>query len=179
MLPLSLQLYAKNFWREAEKFPIDDGRRPCNGLEAKAKLVRSLQLLKEERKLHPPEDDSIVKLLFARLSIWRNLKLPNVFGIRPEKELKLKSRIVSLEALVMELGIVPVSLFFAKENSSKFGSEWPIVDGRWSESWLLNRLMSDMVEILKMVGGMWKSSYTVFGSRETNEKVIENYKRKL
>lgn len=77
-----------------------------------------------------------------------------MFGIRPDKEFLPRSRISSLEALVMELGIVPISLFSNKLKNCMFGIEWPIVDGRWPESLFVTREMAVMLEILKTVGGM-------------------------
>ena len=60
--------------------------------------------------------------------------MPNVFGMWPENEFKLKSSPMSLEAFVMELGIVPMRLLSDKVKYSMLGSEWPIVDGQWLES---------------------------------------------
>lgn len=60
--------------------------------------------------------------------------MPKVFGTRPEKEFMPNSRRVSSEALVMELGIVPISLCIPKANHFKFGRETLSVDGRWPVS---------------------------------------------
>ncbi|KAK9215041.1 hypothetical protein WN944_007044 [Citrus x changshan-huyou] len=46
----------------------------------------------------------------------------------PDKELLSKSRRMSLEALVIELGIVPISLLSHKDKYFKFECELPIVD---------------------------------------------------
>lgn len=61
---------------------------------------------------------------------------------------------MSLEALVMEMGIFPLSLFSSNSKYFKFGSEYPISAGNWPESWLLSRLRTLTVEILKIGVGM-------------------------
>ena len=53
------------------------------------------------------------------MSNSRLLKLPTVSGIKPEKELDTVSTPLSLEALVMELGIVPENLLNPKLKNLK------------------------------------------------------------
>ena len=60
--------------------------------------------------------------------------LPSVFGIWHENQLKLKSRPMRLDTLVMKLVIVPIRLLVDRVKNFMFGSEWPIVDGQWLES---------------------------------------------
>lgn len=81
---------------------------PFNGLNDTFKYLRFLQFAKEERKLHSCVEVSVLKLLDARLSRSRNLKLPSVTGIRPENEFSSSAKILSLEALEIKLGILPL-----------------------------------------------------------------------
>lgn len=110
-----------------------------------------LQFAKEERKLNFEVED--VKELLAKPSHLRFLKLPIVFGINPEYVFAPNSRKVSLEALVMELGMVPENLLSAKLSCSTVGSERSTLDGRLPERELFMRISTFSVDMLKMGAG--------------------------
>ena len=88
MIPFMLQLYATNCSREVEKFPMEIGRVPFNGLFATTILVKFMHFVKYERNVNSRVEDSLVKLLVAKLSTSRCLKFPRVLGIEPEKSLR-------------------------------------------------------------------------------------------
>ena len=76
-----------------------------------------------------------------------------MFGIKPENVFPPNSRAVSLEALVMELGMVPENLLSAKLRCSIVGSERSILDGILPERELFMRITTFSVDMLKIVAG--------------------------
>lgn len=58
---------------------------------------------------------------------------------------------VSLEALVMKLGMVPENLLIAKPRYSILGSARSVLEGRFPERELLNRSISFTADMLKIV----------------------------
>ena len=81
------------------------------------------------------------------------LKLPIVFGIKPENVFPSNFRTVSLEALVMEVGMVPENLLSAKSKNSTVGSERSILDGRLPLRELSMRISTFSVDMLKIGAG--------------------------
>ena len=74
--------------------------------------------------------------------------------MEPVNEFLLSSRIVSLVALLMEVGILPVSLLKNKVSSSRLGSEAPMFGGRGPEKRFCWRCNPFNVERLNMEDGM-------------------------
>lgn len=61
---------------------------------------------------------------------------------------------VSIEALEIELGIGPVSLFPPRISCCRFGSEWPMFDGRLPKRLLAVSERTVNEEILMISGGI-------------------------
>ena len=149
MLPIILQLAMRSIFKDMERLPIELGRKPSSGFPFKFKDLNFLQFAKEERKLNFEVED--VKELLAKPSHSRFLKFPIVFGIKPENVFPPNSRKESLEALVMELGMVPENLLSAKLRCSIIGSERSILDGRLPERELLMRISTFSDDMLKII----------------------------
>ncbi|KAK9199041.1 hypothetical protein WN944_014228 [Citrus x changshan-huyou] len=72
----------------------------------------------------------------------------------------------------MELGIVPLSLFFAKLNQSMFGSEWPIVGGKWPVKWFSARVLRRFPNIEKLRSRASKDDPLELRSPVTKEELV-------
>lgn len=130
-----------------EKFPIEAGRIPFSGLCDTCKYCKYRQLVSEERNPKP------LKLFLKITSACRSLRLPKL-GIDPVNKLVFMSKMVSLEALVIELGIGPLSLFELKRSTSRLKSEFPKSEERIPENSLHESSKNFKVDKLNMEDGM-------------------------
>lgn len=114
-----------------------------------------LQFIKEERKLCSGPEYSSERLLYWRLSHSRSLRLlPKELGRKPENELWPISKALSVEALVMQLGSLPLSLFRARDITVSFGSLYSELEGRCPESLFNCNAIKSMVDILNIFDGI-------------------------
>lgn len=87
------------------------------------------------------------------LNKLKSLVLPK-FGKEPLNELLLISKTKRLEALVMELGIVPVSPLLLQKSPSRLSTESPIVEGRLPKNQFVERSIDFNVDMLNIEDGM-------------------------
>lgn len=75
-------------------------------------------------------------------------------GMEPLNEFSAMLKTVSLVALVIEVGIGPLSLFELKRSHSRLKSECPMSEGRLPENSLYERAKVIKVDELNMKDGM-------------------------
>ncbi|GER37805.1 ARF GAP-like zinc finger-containing protein ZIGA4 [Striga asiatica] len=102
--------------RDFDKFPMESGRMPLSGLDEISKSSKNWQLDNEEINPNP------LRELPQMRSVRKSLKLPKL-GMVPLNELFANCNRSKLEALVIEIGISPLSSFLDKYNFSRFGRE--------------------------------------------------------
>lgn len=146
--------YAAKARREEEKFPIEDGRIPFNGLFDISKDSKNLQLVSEERNPSSCIGDSAPVRLFPQIRRdCKSLRFPKL-GINPENELAFISKLTSVEAFVMEFGIGPVRLLWLNKRRMRLKSEAPMSEGRVPQKLLNERAISFNDDMLNTKDGM-------------------------
>lgn len=91
---------------EWKRLPTDLIRMSFSGFPDNAIFSKYLQFDKEDRKLNSGD----VKWFLYKWSYLKFLKLPNVLGIKPKKDISPKLNLENLEALETKLGIAPLKL---------------------------------------------------------------------